>query len=265
MGILNISPDSFHDGGKFIEQKKMLQHAERMLEQGADFIDLGAVSSRPGARSISMQTEWKRLGPALDALTGTFPGVPISVDTCRSEVARRAIDRGAAMINDISAGTADRDMFEVIGRSRIPILIMHMQGTPDTMQMNPRYRDVVREVYTFLGNKTVQLAAEGITDVLVDPGFGFGKSVEHNYELLKGLSLFRTIGKPVAVGVSRKSMINKVINTRPAGALNGTTALHAWALQNGARLLRVHDVREAAQAILLWKAMSDPAGAHLPR
>jgi len=251
MGILNVGPDSFFDGGKFMERRTMLRHAGRMLDAGASFIDLGAVSSRPGARPVSERTERGRLMPALRALVKAFPDALVSVDTFRAAIAHEALSEGAAIVNDITAGTADRDMLPTAARHRAPVVLMHMKGDPRTMQRNPRYRDVAGEVTAWLQRRIAGARRAGVHDVIVDPGFGFGKTLDHNYTLLRNLPRLRILDAPVLAGLSRKSMVNKVLGTVPADALNGTTALHVIALLNGAHILRVHDVRPAVEAVAL--------------
>jgi dihydropteroate synthase len=249
MGIINLSPDSFYSGSVTVTKDRLLLQAEKMINEGADFLDLGAASTRPGAKNISSAEEQKRLIPAIKMIVNTFPAITLSVDTTSSETAEKAINEGAAMINDISAGIFDPRMFETIARYRIPIVLMHIQGTPQNMQKNPSYKNVLKEVIFFLSGQVEKAKLAGISDIIIDPGFGFGKTVEHNYSLLAGLDLFRIFECLVMVGISRKSMINKVLGTLPANALNGTTAVHTIALMNGADVLRVHDVKEAKQAI----------------
>ena len=255
MGIMNITPDSFFDGGKFTEEKAMLDRVEKMLDEGAVFIDVGAHSTRPGAEVLPADTEEKRLLPAIKAIVKSFPDVFISVDTFRAGIAEKCIDLGAAIINDVSAGTIDKKMFETVARLNVPYVLMHMQGTPETMQQEPHYEDVVGDVTTFLAEKASFLKSLGVSDVLVDPGFGFGKSQEHNFELLKYLTALQVIGCPVLAGLSRKSMICKTLKVNPDKALNGTTALNMTALMNGASILRVHDVKEAVEVVKLFEKM----------
>lgn len=249
MGILNVTPDSFFDGGKYQEREAALMRAEEMIEEGATILDLGAASTRPGAAQPELEEEWARLRPALEEIRGAFPSVAISVDTYRSEIAQRAIDRGANIINDISGGTMDDKMFLTIAKNSAAYVCMHMQGTPETMQKNPQYTDVVAEVNDFFTEKLRVLRNSGVENVILDPGFGFGKDVHHNYQLMKNLETFSAFGKPVMVGVSRKSMVTRFLDVKKEDALNGTTALHMVALQKGARILRVHDVREAVECI----------------
>lgn len=249
MGILNVTPDSFFDGGKFNDQTNIVNQVERMLADGAAIIDIGAVSSKPGAELVSEEEEIARLIPAVNLIHKEFPHAVLSVDTFRSSVAMLAIEKGASIINDISAGAVDKNMFAAIASLQVPYLIMHMQGTPQTMQLNPVYKNVTLEVMQFFVQQLKVLRGLGVKDVLIDPGFGFGKTTEHNYKLLQDLKSFQLFNCPVVVGVSRKGMINKVIDTKPEEALNGTTAVNTIALMNGANILRVHDVKEAVEAI----------------
>lgn len=251
MGILNLNADSFFEGSRVEDTDALVERAAMMIEQGASILDVGAMSSRPGATEISHQEELDRLIPAIKVLRSTFPGVILSSDTYRSEVARAALEAGAHMINDITGGAADNKMFAVISEFKAACILMHMQGTPATMQNNPQYHDVVGEVKAFLVSQAAKAARYDIGTIIIDPGIGFGKTVEHNYQLLGNLSDFCDTGYPVMVGVSRKSLINKMLGTLPAGALNGTTVLHTIALLNGAAFLRVHDVKEAVETVIL--------------
>ncbi len=255
MGILNLTPDSFHDGGAWERPVAALGQAERMLNEGADVLDLGAQSTRPGAAMLGPETEWQRLEPVLVSLKKAQPGAILSVDTFCAEVARRALEEGADMINDVSGGDADPDMWAVVAQARAPYVLMHMQGTPATMQDNPTYDDVVHEVVTHLQRRVHAAYQAGVTDVVADVGFGFGKTVAHNYALLDALDQFHELRCPLLAGVSRKSMIQKVLGVDSQRALNGTTALHAWALDRGAHILRVHDVAEAKEAVTLHQAL----------
>ncbi len=249
MGILNVTPDSFFDRGKFNEETNMLKHVEEMLREGASIIDIGAVSTRPGAKEISEEEEIQRLIPAVKLIHQHFPSAILSVDTYRSKIAEMSIENGAAIINDISAGTFDVNMFNTIARLQVPYIMMHMQGTPQTMQHNPAYKNVTLDIIRFFVKQLEQLRKLGIKDIIIDPGFGFGKTIENNYELLASLRSFEIIDCPLMVGVSRKAMINKVINTKSENALNGTTVVNTIALMNGANILRVHDVKEAMEAV----------------
>ena len=252
MGILNITPDSFYDGGTLKTDTDILFRVEKMLSEGAAIIDIGAISTRPGANEVSESEELNRLTPVIDLISKKIPGTILSIDTYRSNIAKRAIETGAHIINDISGGNLDPKMFETIATLKVPYIMMHMQGTPATMQQNPQYTDVVEDILDFFKVQINKLKSLGVTDnIVLDPGFGFGKTVEHNFQILKSLQRFSETGFPVLAGLSRKSMVNKVIGTMPENALNGTTALNVLALLNGASILRVHDVKEAVQAIKL--------------
>lgn len=251
MAIVNLTPDSFYDGGKFDDLKDILADVKQKVKAGATIIDIGAASSRPGSAEISEEQEWLRLHQPLKAIRNEFPDVIISIDTYRSSIARKCIELGADMINDISGGDKDADMFQTISSLNIPYILMHKKGDPSTMQLDPVYSDVTKEVKQDLKDKIKNLTATGAKQVIIDVGFGFGKDLNHNYQLLKHLNEFNVFNYPLLVGVSRKSMINKVIGTNPVTALNGTTVLHTIALLNGAKILRVHDVLEAKQAIEL--------------
>ncbi len=251
MGVLNLTPDSFFDGGKFNSTSSALFQCEKMIREGVDFIDLGAYSSRPGAAEVTVEEEKKRLLPVLEALLNAFPKSLFSIDTFRAIVAEEAIAIGAVMINDISAGNLDPEMLNVVGKYPIPYIAMHMQGTPKTMQKAPQYDDLLSELISFFSKKINRCREAGINDIIIDPGFGFGKTIEHNYRLLKDFDAFQQFGTPVLAGVSRKSMIYKLLNTQPENALNGTSVLHTIALMKKAQFLRVHDVKEAKECIEL--------------
>jgi dihydropteroate synthase len=253
MGILNLTPDSFYDGGKYKNLKGMLSKAGQMLAEGADFIDVGGFSSRPGAGNVPVEEELKRVIESIKLIKSHFPETVVSIDTFRSVVAEKAIEAGAAMINDISSGEMDQNMFALVKSARVPYIMMHMQGTPANMQKKPVYKDVVAEVMQFFAKKLENAHKMGIVDIIIDPGFGFGKTVEHNYQLLKYLKIFAGLGQPIMAGLSHKSMINKVLNIRASDSLNGTTVLNTIALLHGADILRVHEVKEAKEAILLVK------------
>lgn len=255
MGILNVTPDSFYDGGRYHNEDSVLAKTEQMLEEGAAIIDIGGMSSRPGAEIISVEEELKRTIPVIEKLHQEFPEAILSIDTVRSQVAASAISAGAAIINDISAGSIDVEMYPTVARLQVPYILMHMQGKPKDMQQNPAYSDVVQEVLDFLIAEVGKLRALNVHDIVIDPGFGFGKRVEDNYRLLNRLHVFKLLDVPVLAGLSRKSMICKVLKVNPDKALNGTTALHMIALQQGAKILRVHDVREAKEAIQLWEQL----------
>ncbi len=261
MGILNLTPDSFYDGGLYSIEKEFLSKVEKMLNEGADIIDIGAVSTRPGADDVTLEEEIKRLVPAIKKISQEFPDAVLSVDTYRSKVAEEAINNGAHIINDISSGVFDPEIFHVIARLKVPYILMHIKGTPKNMQQNPQYVDVVQELTDFFKAQIAKLNDLGITkNIILDPGFGFGKSLEDNYTLLRNLSSFKKMGFPLLVGVSRKSMINKVLGTKPSEALNGTTILHTLALMNGADILRVHDVKEAVEVIKLMEVYKGEKG-----
>lgn len=249
MGILNITPDSFYDGGKYKNESDIIQQVEKMLMEGATFIDIGAYSSRPGAKHISDDEELKRIIPIIKILVQKFPEIIISVDTFRSKVAKESIENGAALINDISGGDMDHLMFKTVAKLQVPYVLMHMQGTPQNMQHNPNYKNITTELTSFFAKKIFKLRKLKVNDIIIDVGFGFGKTIEHNYELLKNLSLFQNLEVPVLTGVSRKSMLYKPLNTNPQKALNATTIAHTIALQQGTQILRAHDVKEAIEAI----------------
>ena len=251
MGILNLTTDSFYDGGKFTEERLISEQVEKMVSEGADIIDVGASSSRPGSTEIDQKLEESRLELVIKMLAKSFPSILISVDTTRSIVAEKVVDWGADMINDISAGGNDKNMFATIAKLSVPYAIMHMQGTPKEMQNNPSYNNVVIEVNQYLNEKVYQLQKYGINDVIIDPGFGFGKTIEHNFALLNNLDFFQNIGRPILVGISRKSMITKTLEIKNVDALNGTTVLNTIACMKGASILRVHDVKEAVEVVKL--------------
>ena len=252
MGIINLTPDSFFAQSRISNIPDVLKRVEQILNQGGRMIDLGAYSSRPGAEHISCNEEKERLSPYLNAIRRQYPEAIISIDTFRSEVARMAVnDYEADIINDISGGEMDPQMFEVVAGLKVPYILMHMQGTPQSMQVNPVYQDVVAEVSYSLSQKTEQLRKMGVADVIIDPGFGFGKSLNQNYQLLKNLDQLALFESPVLVGISRKSMIYKCLDVTPGESLNGTSVLNTLALMQGATILRVHDVKEAVECIKL--------------
>lgn len=253
MAIINITPDSFYDGGKFSSVTDIVKDAEMKIMEGATIIDIGAASSRANATLIPVKDEIFRLREPLIKLRKEFPKIFISIDTYLSEVAEFAIDLGADIINDISGSQMDKSMLEVVAKHQIAYVLMHMQGTPQNMQRNPTYNDVVKEISDYYVSKIEESKSLGFEKLILDVGFGFGKTVEHNYQLLKHLNEFAKFEYPLLVGLSRKSMINKVIQTSPVTALNGTTVLNTIALQNGAKILRVHDVKEAKQAVDLFE------------
>jgi len=249
MGILNVTPDSFYDGGKYGDLSTTLKHAEKMLAEGATIIDIGGMSSRPGAKEVPVNEEIKRSIPSVKAVRKEFPEAYISIDTVWAEVARQAVNAGADMVNDISSGSMDKALIPTIGKLGVPYILMHMQGKPQTMQTAPQYDNVTTDILDFFIQKTNKLRENGIHDIVIDPGFGFGKTIEHNYTILRKMKDFQILDLPVLVGLSRKSMIYKVLDTTPDKALNGTSVLHTIALQNGAKILRVHDVREAMEVV----------------
>ncbi|PCJ79972.1 MAG: dihydropteroate synthase [Bacteroidetes bacterium] len=251
LGILNVTPDSFFDGGINYSVDKAISSGLKMISDGADIIDIGGQSSRPGAESISASEEWSRVEPVLKGILDINPDAQISIDTYRSFVARKAIYEGAVLVNDISSGTLDNELLSVVGEAKIPYVLMHMEGKPKNMQNSPTYENVVNEVYEWFEEKIEFINSFGINDVIIDPGFGFGKRLEDNYMLLKHLNEFRKLELPIMVGVSRKSMIYKPLKCQPNEALNGTTAIHAWALDRGASLLRCHDVKAAHEVVTL--------------
>ena len=249
MGILNITPDSFYDGGKYKDESAILTQVEKMLFEGATFIDVGAYSSRPGAKHIAEEEELQRIVPVIDLLIKHFPKIIISVDTFRSEIAKQTIENGAAIINDISGGNMDNKMFETVARLQVPYILMHMLGTPQNMQKNPVYEDVIQEIIKFFAEQIFKLHQLKVNDIIIDVGFGFGKTNEHNFEILKNLSLFKNLDCPILAGISRKSMLYKTLDISAKEALNATTSANTIALLNGANILRVHDVKEAIEAI----------------
>ena len=254
MGIINATPDSFYEGSRFSGTDKILSVAEKMLKEGADILDIGGQSTRPGSDFITPDEEMKRVIPAIELITKNFPDSFISIDTFYSLVAKEAVAVGACIVNDISAGAMDEEMIGTISSLQVPYILMHMKGTPKTMQENPIYENVIREVLDFFIVKINDLKNSGIKDMIIDPGFGFGKTIEQNFELLKNLSVFNMLDKPILVGISRKSTIYKTLGTTAADALNGTTVLNTIGLMNGASILRVHDIKEAKEAVTLFHA-----------
>jgi dihydropteroate synthase len=251
MGILNITPDSFYDGGKYKNEAEILSQTEKMLSEGATFIDVGAYSSRPGAAHISEDVELQRITPVLELLIKNFPEIIISVDTFRSKIAEESIALGAALINDISGGKMDEKMFATIGKLQVPYIVMHMLGTPQTMQKNPVYENVITEITTFFAEQLFKLRALQVKDIIIDVGFGFGKTMDHNFEILKNLALFKNLDVPILTGVSRKSMLYKTLDITAKEALNATTVANTIALLNGTNILRVHDVKEAVEVVTI--------------
>ena len=256
LGILNLTPDSFYDGGKNSNLELSINNVKKMLTDGADIIDIGAYSSRPGATHISEQEEIDRLLPTLTAVLEQFPATKISVDTFRAKVAFAAVNAGAVVVNDISGGNLDSEMWQTVANLQVPYIAMHMQGNPQNMQENPKYNNVLDDVIYDLSKKIENMKQAGIKDIIIDPGFGFGKTLDQNYQLLKGLKEFEMLGHPILVGVSRKSMIYNFLNSTPKESLNGTTAVHMLALERGAHFLRVHDVKEAKEAINIWNKLN---------
>tara|TARA_B100001094_G_scaffold277409_1_gene286234 strand:+ start:408 stop:1238 length:831 start_codon:yes stop_codon:yes gene_type:complete len=251
MGILNVTPDSFYDGGIFDSNKKILDHVEKMLTDGADIIDIGGYSSRPGAKEVKLKDEIKRVVPTIELIKKEFNETTISVDTFRSEVALQAVNSGASIINDISGGDLDPNMFNCVAELNVPYIIMHMQGNPKNMQNNPLYENVIVEIIENLSKKLFEATEAGVIDVIIDPGFGFGKTIEHNYKILSELSFFKELDCPILVGLSRKSMIYSLLEEKPENVLNGTTCLNTVSILNGANILRVHDVKEAKEVVKL--------------
>ena len=256
MGILNITPDSFYAGSRMQTEAEITARAQQILDEGAGIIDIGAYSSRPNAENVSSHEEMERLRMGLEILRKTHPGAVISVDTFRADVARMCVEEyGVAIINDIAAGEMDTDMFRTVAELNVPYIMMHMQGTPQNMQKHPHYDNLLKEVFLYFAQKVQQLRDMGMKDIILDPGFGFGKTVEHNYELLAHLEEFRIFELPLLVGVSRKSMIYRLLGNTPQDALNGTTVLDTICLLKGADILRVHDVREAVETVKIVEAM----------
>ncbi|MBJ2175005.1 dihydropteroate synthase [Aureibaculum sp. A20] len=255
MGILNLTPDSFFDGGNLKNDEDILNKVEKMLNEGATFIDVGGYSSRPNANDVSENEELNRVIPVIELLVNNYPDILISIDTFRSTIAKKAIKAGACMINDISAGNLDTNMFATVANLQVPYIIMHMQGTPKTMQVNPTYNDITQDIIFYFSQKLNTLRRLGVNDVIIDVGFGFGKTLEQNYELLNNLDLFCNLDTPILTGVSRKSMLYNVLETSPKEALNATTVANTIALLHGSSILRVHDVKEATEAVKIVKKL----------
>ncbi len=252
MGIINVTPDSFYESSRLTTEKEIVDKASQMIDDGADILDVGGYSSRPGAADVTPDEERTRVINAIKLIGREFPEAIISIDTFRSEIVLEAVlECGAGIINDISAGEADKKMFQVVEKLRVPYIMMHMQGVPGTMQKNPVYDDVVADILSWFGERIFRLQSMGVNDIIIDPGFGFGKTIAHNFEMLRNLGDFSIAGLPLLVGVSRKSMIWKTLEITPEEALNGTSVLNTIALMNGADILRVHDVKEAVQAVRL--------------
>ncbi|MDB5195762.1 MAG: dihydropteroate synthase [Flaviaesturariibacter sp.] len=254
MGIINATPDSFYEASRIKQSEEVIRKAEQMLLDGATLLDVGGQSTRPGSQRVSEEEELQRVIPAVETIAKNFPLALISIDTFYAKVARYAVEAGAALVNDVSAGSIDAELIPAVAQLGVPYVLMHMQGDPQTMQTAPHYDNVVLEVYDTLNFKLAELHAAGINDIIIDPGFGFGKTIDHNFTLLSHLTYVQQLGKPVLVGISRKGTIYKTLDITAEEALNGTTALNTIALMNGAQILRVHDVKEARQAIQLYLA-----------
>ena len=257
MGIVNVTPDSFFDGGKLTNSNEIVLQVDKMLYNGATFIDLGGYSSKPGAEFVSEAEELNRVVPIVKLLVEKFPDILLSIDTFRSEVAKQAIENGAALINDISAGLLDENMLETVAKLQVPYIMMHMKGTPKTMQSFAKYDDLLKEMNFYFSERIAKARSFGLNDIIIDSGFGFAKTMEQNYELLQNLELLQFHDLPILAGISRKSMIYKALETSPENALNGTTFLHAFCLQKGANILRVHDVKEAVECVSLIRQLDN--------
>lgn len=258
MGILNITPDSFFDGGQYQLQADILKRCESILREGAEIIDIGAYSSRPGAENVSGEEELKRLSTALTWIRKEYPNTIVSVDTFRASVAEEVVKNFEVdIINDIAAGELDDKMFETVAHLNVPYIMMHMKGTPQSMQQNPKYNNLIQEISNYFAEKVEQLSYLGVNDIIIDPGFGFGKTLEHNYRLLKELTQLHLFQLPILVGVSRKSMIYRLLEVEPKDALNGTSVINTVALLNGANILRVHDVKEAVECVKLVQQLQN--------
>jgi len=251
MGVINVTPDSFYDGGRYLQEDSLILQADKLVNEGVDIIDVGGYSSRPGAIDISEQEEVDRVAQAIHIIKKNHPSVPISIDTFRAAVAKYAVEAGAAMINDISGGSLDEDMFDIVATLRVPYIMMHMKGNPQTMQSLATYDNLIEEIIDFFQTRIDRLLRLGVYDIVIDPGFGFAKTLEQNYYLLKHLQALEILEHPILAGLSRKSMIYKKLGISPQDSLNGTTVLNTIALQNGASILRVHDVREASEVCQL--------------
>lgn len=256
MGILNVTPNSFFDGGKYKNEDEIISQVDKMLSEGATFIDIGAYSSKPSAEFVSEQEEIERIIPVIELILKHFPDTLLSIDTFRAEVAKASIESGAAIINDIAAGELDDKMFEIIAHYNVPYIMMHMRGNPQTMQSLTQYDNIVKEMLFYFSEKVKKARSLGINDLILDPGFGFAKTTDQNYEVLQKMELFNLLELPVLAGVSRKSMIYKTLNNTAQEALNGTTVLNTIALTKGAKILRVHDVKEAVECVTLFNKMS---------
>ncbi|MES2776199.1 MAG: dihydropteroate synthase [Bacteroidota bacterium] len=251
MGIINITPDSFYEGSRQQSLDDILKQTKKMLTEGAAIVDIGGQSTRPGSEAVGVEEEINRVVPAIEAICQLYPEAIVSIDTYHAAVAKAAVEAGAGIVNDVSGGTMDEQMLPTVAALKVPYICMHMQGVPATMHLNPVYEDVTKEVLDFFIERIDACRRAGIHDVIIDPGFGFGKTIEHNFTLLKNLSLFKILEKPILLGISRKSTIYKTLGTTAADALNGTTVLNTIGLMNGANILRVHDVKEAVEAVKL--------------
>lgn len=257
MGILNVTPDSFYDGGKYTTETAVIRRIHQIVEEGAGIIDVGAYSTRPGAAFVDEQEELGRLSWAVELVRKYYPNLPVSIDTFRAGVAREIVScLGEVIVNDISGGTLDENMFDFVAETGVPYIMMHIQGTPQTMQQNPVYEDVVREVRQFLTERIAVLNAKGFDNIILDPGFGFGKTLAHNYELMSGMDTYQDLDYPLLVGISRKTMIYKLLGGTAQDALNGTTVLNTIALLKGANILRVHDVKEAVETVRIVQQLN---------
>lgn len=256
MGILNCTPDSFYDGGKYKSESQFLSQVEKMLSDGTNFVDIGAYSSKPNAEFVSEEEELNRLLPVLELVLKSFPETIISVDTFRSKIAKKAIENGAAIINDISAGNLDENMLETVAKLQVPYIMMHMKGTPQTMQTLTQYDNICKEMLFYFSERVGKARRLGINDIIIDPGFGFAKTLEQNFEVMQKLELFQMLELPLLVGISRKSMIYKTLETTAENSLNGTIFLNAISLQKGANILRVHDVKEAVESVKLFNKIN---------
>ena len=256
MGILNVTPNSFFDGGKYADEKSLLSQVEKMLTEGATFIDIGAYSSKPNAEFVSETEETERLIPIVKTVLKHFPETLISVDTFRANVAKAGIENGACIINDIAAGSLDENMMKTVAELQVPYIMMHMKGNPQTMQSLAQYENVTKDVVFYFSEKIAQARSLGINDLIIDPGFGFAKTLEQNFEVMNNLELFQMLDLPILVGISRKSMIYKTLDTSAEFALNGTTVLNTIALQKGSNILRVHDVKEAIECVKLHQSLN---------
>lgn len=251
MGILNVTPDSFFDGGLYNTEKKVDDHVKKMIEDGIDILDVGGYSSRPGAKEISINEETDRIIPVIKFVRKNYPKLILSVDTFRSEVARNCLDIGVDVINDISAGCIDEKILDVVAEFNCPYIMMHMKGTPQTMQINPEYENLIKELLIFFAKRILLAREKGIIDIIIDPGFGFGKTLDHNYTIMKKIENFKLLDLPILVGISRKSFITKQLDVDKKNSLNGTTALNMYFLEKNVNILRVHDVKEAKECIIL--------------